>query len=81
MNSVEEIKAKIKAGYWFTGETCSGCDAKVNMMRSTASHGFFCDGCGAYVPVTWNQNTLPHTNPDHGPLKAVIHEAVRLANP
>ncbi len=73
-----ELNERLKDGYWFTGERCSSCGASVNMMRCSASHGFFCEGCGAYTPIVWSENTIPHVSPVYGPSEAMIQQAVYL---
>ena len=57
----------------FSGESCSKCKKTVNVLG--CGPGWFCV-CGHYNAQSFSHNQIPHDNPDLGPTKDTIYEAV-----
>lgn len=60
----------------FTAEICFHCKKTANVLAGGS--GWFCV-CGVYNCEAWDNNQIPHEDPDLGPTGALIHEAIALA--
>lgn len=58
----------------FSGESCSSCKAKANVLARQA--GWFCP-CGAFNCQSWSHTQFPHEGPTYGPTPDEIREGLQ----
>lgn len=63
---------------YFSGFTATGCGSCRRTANVPMGPGWFCE-CGEYNILPWNNNFIPHEDPDMGPSRHRIVKAIKTA--